>query len=173
MPLLDKTSRLDLLDLYNSSLPAKAENTYGGQSELLVKTPSLLRVRTTEVGQWEMRLLPLPHDTLVSVIYTLSATSRSSDLGFYDCNWHPVSVSLPRPAFEQFFRNSGELLSSRVQSLYATLCEAPVFATWDDARPVLIYRLSLDGIPESDRADAALCSQPVSYLWDSGKFVLQ
>lgn len=35
LPLLDRTARLDLMDLYASGLPAKAENLYGGQSELL------------------------------------------------------------------------------------------------------------------------------------------
>ena len=50
LPLLDKTARLDLLDLYNSHLTPKVENVYGGQSALLSKTDDYIQIRCTDAS---------------------------------------------------------------------------------------------------------------------------
>ena len=64
LPLLDRTARLDLMDLYASGLPAKAENLYGGQSELLKKTSDYLMLKTSDAGTWQLKVLTAGHDTL-------------------------------------------------------------------------------------------------------------
>ena len=47
-PLLGVTERLDLLDLYGHGMSAKAENSLGGQSELLEKTENRRILKTSD-----------------------------------------------------------------------------------------------------------------------------
>ena len=55
LPILDKTARLDMIDLYNNNLTAKAENIYGGQAEMLRKTDDFISIKCTESSNWQIR----------------------------------------------------------------------------------------------------------------------
>ena len=52
MPLLDQTSKMDLIDLYNGGLKARVMNLYGGETFLLKKTDTFLSLQTTDSGTW-------------------------------------------------------------------------------------------------------------------------
>ena len=56
LPLLDGNTRLDLLDLYNHKMEAKAENIFGGMAKLTRKTSDYAHVVLTNVSEWEMKL---------------------------------------------------------------------------------------------------------------------
>ena len=45
LPMLAHNARLDLLDLYNYKMTAKAENDFGGTSYLLVKAENFLHLK--------------------------------------------------------------------------------------------------------------------------------
>lgn len=172
MPLLDRTSKLDLLDLYNHKLPAKAENTYGGQAEILEKTERYIRLRTTDVGLWQMRLLPAERDTLILCVSSLHAGGTSSRVAVYHRNWMPAKTELPRPGFDLFYAPDSTLSYVQEQALSATLREAPVEALLADSVTTLTYRISTGGLSEEDRALAGKCLHDVRYAWNAGKFVL-
>ena len=64
LPLLERNPRLDMLDLYNSQMEAKGENIFGGASYLTEKDDNYLRIRLTDVSEWELQRLTLDGDTL-------------------------------------------------------------------------------------------------------------
>ena len=68
LPLLDNTSRLDMLDLYNNNMSAVAENIYGGQSIMEKKTNDYISIKLTDVSHWQMKVLPMAHDTLYACV---------------------------------------------------------------------------------------------------------
>jgi len=170
LPLLDKTAKLDLLDLYNNGLPAKAENTLGGQAELLEKTSDKLLLRTTDAGKWLMKLLPAGHDTLICCIYSLKAGGTSSSVTLYQRNWHISKHNAPAPAFEQLYNSKNPLSAVRAQSIQATLREAPVSASWNDAEQALIFKIDTGGLCEEDKKDADKCVSEAKYYWTDGTF---
>lgn len=171
LPVLDRTARLDLLDLYNCGLPAKAENCYGGQSELLRKSADFLLLRTSEVGTWQMKLLENPHDTLVMTVWCLEADGLHCEAGVYDLGWHKSRpVALPQPRFEELFVPSPDLSDDRNQVLAAVLRRMPVVMQWDDEGRRLVCRLGLEGLSAEERADAAGCTKHLSYEWKKGMF---
>lgn len=170
LPMLDRTSRLDLLDLYNNKLPAKADNIYGGQSQLLQKTSDYLLVKTTDVGTWQMKLLPIGHDTLISCIYSVKAGGISSQIFMLQRNWQQAKHEAPTPTFEQFYIAKNPLSPLRAQIMQSTLRQVPIEMTWSDSTATLTYSLSLNGLCEEDQNDAAQCVRQVLYQWNEGKF---
>lgn len=173
MPLLDETSRLDLIDLYNSKLPAKAENRYGGQSELLEKTPQFMRLRSSGVGEWQFRLLPAERDTLIACIRSVKSEGVNSWLEVYNRHWKRVKIELPNPPFSSFYVPVAHLSPMREQVLGEMLREAPIQLEFNDKAPTLTCSISTEGLSEEDKADAQLCLHPVVYEWVDGKFVLR
>ena len=171
LPVLDRTAKLDLLDLYNCKLPAKAENSYGGQSELLLKTADFLVLRTSEVGTWQMKLLENQHDTLVMVVWCLQADGLHCEAAVYDLQWRTYRhAALPQPQFDELFVTSPELSDDRNQVLAAVLRQMPVVMQWDDEGKRLVCRLGLEGLSVEDKADAASCTKPLFYEWKKGMF---
>lgn len=170
LPMLDRTSRLDLLDLYNNKLPAKAENIYGGQSQLLKKTADYMLVKTTDVGTWQIKLLPAGHDTLISCIYSVKASGVSSRIFMFQRNWQNAKHEAPSPTFEQFYIAKNALSPVRAQIMQSTLRQVPIEITWSDTAATLTYSLSTSGLCEEDQNDAAQCVRQVVYQWSDGKF---
>lgn len=170
MPLLDNTAKLDLLDLYNNGLTAKAENTLGGQAELQKKSTRGLSLRTSDAGSWQMELLSAGHDTLICCIHSVKAGGLSSQVVLYQRNWHRSKHDVPYPAFEQFFVEKNPLSSVRSQIMRTTLRNMPVEAIWDEEGQALIYRLSLNSLCEEEKDDAEKCVRDVKYQWKNGNF---
>lgn len=170
LPLLDKTAKLDLLDLYNGHLPAKAENLLGGQSEIVRKTDTFLSLRLTDVSSWEMKVLSSGNDTTIACIHSVKAGSTTSQLTAYDTQWREMKYEWPHPDFEEFYQIGNSLSATRNQTLRRLLRSLPVEATWSDTANVLTFRVSTTGLSEDDRADAQQCLHPLSYEWGAGKF---
>ena len=74
LPLLDRSARLDMLDYYAASLPARATNALGGESVLTAKTDSTLSIHLTDVSDWHLTVLP---DGTLLCTHTLHVASRS------------------------------------------------------------------------------------------------
>ena len=173
LPLLDKTARLDLLDLYNSHLTPKVENVYGGQSTLLTKTDDYIHIRCTDVSTWQLKLLPMAHDTLIVCISTVQGLNPYSKLTYYKgSDWHQVKRDFPQPAFNLFVKSAGEPLPARLQSSLDVLRNAPIQFTLSEHEPTLTCALSLVALSLEAQKDLAPLLQSVQYKWASGKWVL-
>ena len=171
LPLLDRTARLDLVDLYTSGLPAKAENLYGGQSELVKKTNDYRMLKTSDAGTWQMKVLTAGHDTLFVCIQSIEANGVSSYINTYRNDWQMVKHDIPHPANEKFVRKDIEVTDFDKQKLMPTLQHLPIQATWHTDEPVITYSLSLDGLPKEYLNLAKELTKSISYKWQSGKFV--
>ncbi len=173
LPLLDKTARLDLLDLYNSHLTPKVENVYGGQSALLTKTDDYIHIRCTDASSWQMKLLPVAHDTLIVCISTVRGLNTYSRLTYYrGSDWHQVKRDLPQPAFNLFVKSAGENLPARLQSSLDVLRNAPIQFTLSEREPILTCVLSLAALPLEAQRKITSLLQSVRYKWSSGKWAL-
>lgn len=173
LPVLDRTSRLDIIDLYNNGLSAKAENIFGGQTEISGKNDRCIRLKTSDVGTWEMGLLPTETDTVIICITSIKADGVMSDVQFYRTDWTPAPVSLPHPKAENFIRPGASFNPVQKQYLYAALEEAPLHVTYVDSLPAVRLELSIDGFPLEERGLAADSTVPLTYIWYAGGFFLK
>lgn len=173
LPLLDKTARLDLLDLYNSHLTPKVENVYGGQSALLAKTDDYIHIRCTDASSWQMKLLPVAHDTLIVCISTVRGLNTYSRLTYYrGSDWHQVKRDTPTPSFSLFVKSAWGSLPARLQSSIDVLRNSPIQFTLSEREPILTCALSLASLPLDAQKELTLLLQSVQYKWASGKWVL-
>lgn len=171
--MIDKTSRLDMLDLYNNGMEAKVENTLGGQSELLKKTECFMSIRTSDAGTWQMRLFTTEKDTVIVCVSSLCAKGIISNIYAYDMDWKPLKIEFPKPPFDSFFKKGCELYSLQKQYILSALREVPVSIALNDSTPTLTYRLDVSGMSAEDSQLAAELLVPVKYEWERGRFVLK
>ena len=171
--MLDKTARLDMIDLYNSNLKAVAENIYGGQSVMEEKGNDFLSIRLTGVSQWQMKLFSVNHDTLAVCVHTIASPAQSSTIQGYHRDWHTAKIDFPQPSLEQFFKQKDVVKQSKYAVLIEQLRLAPVAIMLHKNEPTLTYTLSLKSLSVTDQALAAELVKPLTFTWQSGKFVAE
>lgn len=173
LPIIDKTARLDMIDLYNSNMSAKAENVYGGQAEMLKKSDDFISIKCTESSSWQMKILPMGHDTLIVCIHSVTALDTSSKISAYKRDWHIIKRDMPNPTFEQFVNKNAKLPMYRIQQLMAEMRDLPIEISWVDDAPTLIFKLSKNSLPNDDKKDADALVHPITYNWVANKWMMQ
>ena len=152
LPLLERNPRLDMLDLYNSQMEAKGENIFGGASYLTEKDDNYLRIRLTDVSEWELQRLTLDGDTLFVCIHSVSTPATGSTVRCYSKTWErDTSLRLRMPDFSDFWKPEADSLTAEIH--------------WEhDAQhqPQLTFSLSVEGLSIEDRDDARRCLKPVT-----------
>lgn len=171
LPLLDNTSKLDLLDLYNGNLPAKAENVMGGQSEIVRKTDDFLMLNLTDASTWQLKVLHYEQDTVLVCIHSVNAGSVLSKITVYDSDWRKKNCEMPHPVAEDFYLAENKLTSVQCQMVQALLPGLPMEIEWNDSVGTLTYRLNTQSLSEEMRKRAETCLRPLYYRWGKGGFV--
>lgn len=93
MPLLDRSARLDLIDLYEAGMEAAVTNRYDGTSRMTEMTDSLLTLELTPVSSLVMRLTP---DSIIETIHSIEIPEgKRVTTHRYDTQWTPIRSSLP------------------------------------------------------------------------------
>ena len=171
LSIIDQTSRLDMIDLYNNNMQAQAENLYGGMSRIQKKSDYFIDVKLTESSTWQMRIMPSAHDTLIVCVHSLTANGTSSTLRFYKQDWHPVKHDLVMPTFSHFLTSKPHLSVARIQTLESELKLLPVKITLDEKQPLVIFELSTEALTITDKADAKLMLKSLIFDLLTNKFV--
>lgn len=167
LPLLERNPRLDMLDLYNNQMEAKGENIFGGTSYLLEKDDNYLRIRLTDVSEWEVRRLTLDGDTLYICIHSVSTPATCSTVRCYSKSWErDTTLHLRLPEISAYWKpETDSITEARRATLQDLLQESPVEIHWKHDKhqhPQLVFSLSVEGLSIEDRDDARRCLKPVS-----------
>lgn len=161
LSVVDRSGRLDLLDLYNSGLTARVENVFGGQTEMTAKDSTSLTLKTSETSVWKLVMVRSKSEVLLLTLYTVRAGGESTMIHLYNAHWEPLGHSLPTPAFKEFWCPTVGL-DPNMECLYRlTASQAPVRIDWDAATQSLIYTISVDAIAEEQRTTIKKCLCPV------------
>ena len=88
MPMVNKSQRIEFLDLKNLGVKAEVDNLLGESCQLDSVTSDYLKLTTSPSSLYEMRLLPQTSgDSLLCIVRTFSAPEKESELKFYDQEW--------------------------------------------------------------------------------------
>lgn len=93
LKLLDRNTRLDMIDFYAADSIWTAKNAMQGYSRLDTVAQDYLKVRITDVSTCQIRLLPLKKGgNLVAAVYTINSGDGAPDsqLFFFDDNLRPL-----------------------------------------------------------------------------------
>ena len=86
-PLLTRTSRLDMVDYYNSGKTVAIANNLEGESSLLELDSAYLKVQTSQSRTVEMRMRTVGKDTVITVIETVMTPVPDSRLTQWNVHW--------------------------------------------------------------------------------------
>ena len=86
-PLLTRTSRLDMVDYYNSGKTVAIANNLEGESSLLQLDSAYLKVQTSRNRIVEMRMRTAGKDTVITVIETVMTPVSDSRLTQWNVHW--------------------------------------------------------------------------------------
>lgn len=90
-PLLDQSTRLDMIDYFNAGMSTQSANNLGGTSAILAIDPMSVKVKMTDASTGQLFLLPAAAgDTIVGVIRTVATPGHDSGLTLYTSAWKPV-----------------------------------------------------------------------------------
>lgn len=155
MPLLSPRARMDMLNLHQYGLEAKAENNMGGKSLMQQKTDEYIEIRLTEVSTLSMRLVRnmlsnTQDSTLICLIHTLNTPATRSQVKFYTTTWQPIEWNR-QPKTEQFLSAPDE---KTLRTWLTTLRPTYIRAEWAETdRPTLRFSLSLEALSLEDRKE--------------------
>lgn len=171
LPLLDGNARLDLLDLYNHKMEAKAENIFGGTAKLTHKTQNYAHVSLTNVSEWEMKLLTTENDTLICVVHTRRTPTARSTLRMFRKSWQPATTALPTPTLADFVCPTDTTNNEERDDIMARLSLDGTEAHWHSTEATLTLQLSTAALTEEQQKKAEAFLQPLTYRWENGQFV--
>lgn len=157
LSVVDRSGRLDLLDLYNSGLTARVENVFGGQTEMTAKDSTSLTLKTSETSVWKLEVVRYKNNPLLLTLYTVRAGGESTLARLYDVHWKPFGQSIAVPAFKEFWCPTVGLDPNMERLYRLTASQAPVRIDWDAATQSLIYTVSVDAIAEEQRTAIEKC----------------
>lgn len=95
MILFDKSTRMDMLDYFNSGLPTFSTNRTGGSARILAAEPGRLELLAGRDSNIRIGVMTDRGDTTLVVIETVLTPVADSHVRLYDRNWRPRSPQLP------------------------------------------------------------------------------
>lgn len=116
IPLLDKNSRLDMIDYFNSGLGTSTPNNLGGGSALTSLGDNRMDIKLTEGSNMELALVSAGTDTLLVVINTVLTPVADSKLAMYSPDWsaNVTSRTFATPSLSDWLTQAGSKRSGDV-----------------------------------------------------------
>lgn len=108
LDILDRSTRLDMLDYADADSVLDARNLLEGTSRLTQLTPDYARVELTDVSSLQIKVLPYgKNDRIVMALTTVGSPSQAADTGidFFDSSMRPLDASklFREPKLADFF----------------------------------------------------------------------
>ena len=170
-PTLDRMTRLDMIDYFNSGSPKPSKNAFKGDSRILSASDSQITVQTSDVSDVELSLIESGNDTIIMVISTLKTPAGDSGVKFYTTRWKKIDKGLfIVPLLDDWITPEGKErkadLENAVPFMLARFSYAPETGT-------MTLTNNLGGfLPEEDTAWAGgLLRSKLIYKWNGKKMV--
>ncbi|MEF9924871.1 MAG: DUF3256 family protein [Muribaculaceae bacterium] len=98
--IIDKETRLDLLDYYNAGSTISIQNNLGDDTQFIKVTDDFLSIQLAESSEIEMKMLCFSKkDTIIVVNSTIKSPTPDGKLSFYTADWKPIDakkhISIP------------------------------------------------------------------------------
>ena len=171
--LVDRTTRLDMMDYFNSGIAHASANTLGGQASVTA-IDSLGRWMSYSPAQGigeQIAVLDAGKDTVLMVIETLPLPQPDSRISFYDAEWQPLAKRpLAAPVLADWLTADGEAHRQEVEAMLPFMMAA---ATYNPDTRTLTLAHSMDAYlaNKDDKANLQKWLRPsLSYSLKGRKF---
>jgi len=169
-PTIDRLTRLDMLDYFNSGSDKPSKNIMAGDSRVLALTDRQISVQTSGVQTVELSLLPQKADTLFLVVTTVRTPVPDSSVELFTSRWKPVKRDFFKaPLLADWVLPEGKAQMETLENIYPfTLASA----TFNADTQVLTLTNNLgDYLPEIESKGMEKLLRPtIEYRWDGKRF---
>ena len=108
-PLLDRNTRLDMIDYYKNGMSNPSQNALNGRSSISEMTPQTITVKMTDSSSAQLVVLPSPKGSVIALISTVATPGLDSSIKFYDESWAPLDIKgyFTKPGWNEWLTDSG------------------------------------------------------------------
>lgn len=108
-PLLDRNTRLDMVDYYKNGMSNPSQNALDGRSLISEMTDESLSVRMTDSSSAQLVVLTAPKGQVIAIISTVATPGLDSNIKFYDATWRPLDLNsyFTKPGWKEWLTESG------------------------------------------------------------------
>lgn len=169
--LIDKTTRMDMVDYYRSGKKIDAANRLDGTSRIVELSDKYMKIKMSEASDIEMRIeMSGNSDTVIVVSKTLHNPSPDSELMFFNRYWEPLNPEtyFSAPVVADFMEN----VSGNEKDRLLSLVEYPLISFGFDESGDLIARVSLGDymIKENYEQLKPFLKDKIVYRWNGKKY---
>lgn len=169
-PTIDRMTRLDMLDYFNSGSDKPSKNALAGNARVLSLSDSQITVETSGAQTVEISLLPQKSDTLLVVVTTIKTPVADSSVDVYTSAWKPAGTGrFTAPGLEQWMLPEAKDQKEDLENLYPFTLTS---ATFDPQTGVLTLTNNLgEYLPEIEsKGREKLLRSSLSYRWNGKRF---
>lgn len=176
MPMVNKSQRIEFLDLKNLGVKAEVDNLLGESCQLDSVTSDYLKLTTSPSSLYEMRLLPQTSgDSLLCIVRTFSAPEKESELKFYDQEWKELEGTSLLPSnlsdVSLYMQAKPDTMSlERYYELQAMIEPQMFHLTWSEDGNELVSQLSLPLLGKEEKEQMLALLMQRKFKWDGEKF---
>lgn len=108
-PLLDRNTRLDMVDYVKSGLSTPSQNSLQGRSAITELTPQALTVKMSDSSAAQIAVLQGAKGEVIALISTVATPGLDSTIRFYDSSWKPLdgTAFFSKPGWNEWLTDEG------------------------------------------------------------------
>lgn len=176
MPQVSDQDKAKLVDTYSVGKPSEVDSKLTGKIVLEKLTDNYAKIKTSEIGYTEMKLLPLVNNTsVIALVKTVTTPVKDGNIAFYSPDWKKIETPIieGEPVANDFYPadlDKSSVKGKKMSELLSVL--------------YLNYQVKLDNNElvisanlDTDEEDARLLKDEIdhmpaiTYKWDSGRWV--
>ena len=165
-PLLDRNTRLDMIDYFNSGSATASQNAMQGKSRVTAMTPDDIRIAMTDASSYQISILPAGNDSIIAVIQTVATPAHDSHISFYSRSWQELKGNyFTAPVMDEWLSESGKQNDGEVAAMVPFMLAEYVY---DPATATLSLTNNLREFlsPDVYQTVADYLRPSLSYRWD-------
>lgn len=172
LPTLPQTTRLDMIDYYDSGIEKNSLNQLEGETRITSLEDRILTMTNGKASEITIAVLPAGKKELIMVINSLSTPAIDSSVDFYDSKWNRLNRSklLPEPTLKDW---TGKLSADERLDIENALPFIMTDISYDPASGILTMTPTFkDYVPEENLATvSSKIKACLKYRWTGKRFV--
>lgn len=169
-PLLDKNTKLDMIDYHASGSTTPSKNKLDGKSRISAISDDDLKIEMTDASSYQLAILPAGSDSIIAVISTVATPAHDSHISFYDRTWKKLpDTYFKAPEIIDWLNADGKKSPDMVTTMVPFMLSG---YSYDPATKSLTLTNNLKEFMSEDTGSmvAPYLLPTLTYRWDGKKF---
>lgn len=169
IPLLQRSTRLDMVDYFNSGSTTASTNLLNGKSKITALSDESISVSLSEASSLQMVILPMKTDSVIMIIETIAMPAHDSVVKFYTRQWTPIDETLfSPPVLNDWLTKDGRKQKEHVANKVKFMATGCVYN--QDTQKLVIKNNILETLDKEDYNNFSQLFHPsLTYTWDGKK----